>query len=83
LASFELKVKSIALENAGVSKDDLEEIVNAIKAIGVKAFVTVETAQDMTGGEIMLLKPLIDNPEEIMKSPGEDGVQTVMAAEQR
>lgn len=82
LASFELKVNSSALESAGVSKDDLEEIVNAIKAIGVKAFVTVETAQDVVGGDIMLLKPLIDNSEEIMKPLVEDEVQTVLAAEQ-
>ena len=60
----------------------MEEIVNAIKAIGVKTFVTVETAQNIVGGDIMMIKPLIDNPEEIMKSLVEDGVQTMMAAEQ-
>jgi hypothetical protein len=81
LASFELKVNSSALETAGVSKDDLEEIVNAIKAIGVKAFVTVETAQNIVGGDIALLEPLIENPE-IMKPLVEEEAQTVMAAEQ-
>ncbi len=41
LAAFELKVSDRALIRSGVLKADLEEIVNAIKASGVKAFVTI------------------------------------------
>ena len=41
LASFELKVSERALARSGVLKADLEEIVNAIKASGVKGFVTI------------------------------------------
>jgi len=41
LAAFELKVSDRALIQSGVLKADLEEIVNAIKASGVKAFVTI------------------------------------------
>jgi hypothetical protein len=41
LATFELRVPSYALTKKGISKEKLEETVNAIKAAGVKAIVTV------------------------------------------
>jgi hypothetical protein len=47
LAAFELKVPSEALKNSGVTKQDLEEMINTIKAAGVKAFITeVENLED-------------------------------------
>lgn len=41
LAAFEIRVPSEALKNTGVTKQDLEEMINTIKAAGVKAFVTI------------------------------------------
>jgi hypothetical protein len=47
LAAFEIKVPSEALKNSGVTKQDLAEMINSIKAAGVKAFITlVKNAED-------------------------------------
>ncbi len=42
LAAFELKVPSRHLERTGIAKEDFKELVNAIKAAGIKAIVTYE-----------------------------------------
>lgn len=46
LASFEVKVSSRALEKASVTKEELEALVNAIKAAGIRTFVKVMPESD-------------------------------------
>jgi hypothetical protein len=82
LASFELKVSANAVQAAGISKDDLEELVNAIKAIGVKAFVTVESVYNDIGREQDIFEPVTRSKEKTEEPLVIDSAQTIVDVEQ-
>lgn len=82
LASFELKVGANAVQAAGISKDDLEELVNAIKAIGVKAFITVESAYDDIGSEPDIFEPVTRSKGKTKEPLVIDSAQTIEGVEQ-
>jgi len=42
LSSFELKISRNSLVRAGVTKEELEYIVNLVKAAGIRSFITIE-----------------------------------------
>jgi hypothetical protein len=57
LASFEIKIPTRALDKSNLTKQEVETLVNAIKAAGIRTFVTimpetgqlVSTKEEMTG----------------------------------
>lgn len=46
LGSFEVRIPSRALETTDLTKEEIEELVNAIKAAGIRSFVTIMTDKE-------------------------------------
>lgn len=62
LGSFEVRIPSKVLETTEITKHEVEELVNAIKAAGIQSFVTIMTDKAWEEGLNMIEKKQPDTP---------------------
>ena len=52
ISAFELQVLNAAIERSGVTKEELQGLINRVKSAGVKSFITIANSfKPDTGGK--------------------------------